>query len=170
MECLTSCTQKCSEVDNAAGEGRLVGKQKLYSSGRCTISCAQIGCIQSERFALDWQLNSCTCFILIHRSPSAVHQLLKSIDSAQRGSPLLNLSHKSNVNMQCPYSTLTIAKHRQQVRIARMSNWRVSWDDHILIEHTHKKHRKPWDRKGKKELWQTWINCLEDELLSTRYT
>ena len=138
MECLTSCTQKCSEVDNAAGEGRLVGKQKLYSSGRCTISCAQIGCIQSERFALDWQLNSCTCFILIHRSPSAVHQLLKSIDSAQRGSPLLNLSHKSNVNMQCPYSTLTIAKHRQQVRRARMSNWRVSWDDHILIEHTQK--------------------------------
>ena len=21
--------------------------------------------------------------------------------------------------------------------------------------------RKHWDRKGKRELWQTWINCLE---------
>ena len=50
-----------NEVDDAAGEGKLVGKQKLYSSGKCTISCATFGCVQLEQFALDGQLNSCTC-------------------------------------------------------------------------------------------------------------
>ena len=42
-----------NEVDDAVGEGKLVGKQKLYFSGKCTISCAQIGYTQLEQFALE---------------------------------------------------------------------------------------------------------------------
>ena len=44
-----------NEVDDAAGEGKLVGKQKLYSSG---ISAPfHVLRLQSEQFALDGQLN-----------------------------------------------------------------------------------------------------------------
>ena len=42
-----------NEDDDAAGEGKLVGKQELYSSGKCTFSCAQIGYVQLEQFALE---------------------------------------------------------------------------------------------------------------------